>query len=188
MPKRVDHEQRREQITRVLWRVAMTDGLGAATLRRVAADAGMSMNLVQYYFPTKAEMVHFGLRRLFEWGGERLRSGWPATGTPREVLRACLVALLPVTEDGRVLSAVHLAYRSYAVVDPELREMVQGLPKELGALLTPLLQEVCAEPEWEIYALLAMTDGAATAILMGSFTEEEAVAVLDHQLAKLFTD
>lgn len=49
-PKRVDHEQRRRQIGEALLRVASTRGLQSATMREVAAEAGVSLRLVQYYF------------------------------------------------------------------------------------------------------------------------------------------
>jgi AcrR family transcriptional regulator len=49
VPRRVDHEQRRRQITDALLRIAGTRGLQAVTMREVAAEAGVSLRLVQYY-------------------------------------------------------------------------------------------------------------------------------------------
>ena len=57
MPKRVDHEERRRQIADALLRVAATRGLHATGMREVAAEAGVSLRLVQYYFGTKEELL-----------------------------------------------------------------------------------------------------------------------------------
>ena len=71
MPKRVDHAQRRAHITDALVRVAAVGGLHAVTMRGVAAEAGMSLNLVQYYFDSKAKLMHAALERLEQQSHER---------------------------------------------------------------------------------------------------------------------
>ena len=43
MPKRVDHDERRRQIVRALWRITERGGLGAVSFREVAAEAGVSV-------------------------------------------------------------------------------------------------------------------------------------------------
>ena len=71
MPKRVDHAQRRAHIADALVRVAASEGLHAVTMRGVAAEAGMSLNLVQYYFDSKAKLMHAALERLERQSHER---------------------------------------------------------------------------------------------------------------------
>lgn len=191
MPKRVDHEQRRDQIAAALWRVATDEGLGAATLRRIAAEAGMSMNLVQYYFPTKTEMVHYGLRRLLERAGSRVReSAESAAGGPREILRACLLGLLPVTEEGYRLSAVYTAYLSHAPADAEIRTLLRDVQVDLAEQLIPILRTAVVPPwadaEQEVHALLSTAAGLASAVLVGVHTPDEAITLIDYRLAALF--
>ncbi|MEV4253518.1 helix-turn-helix domain-containing protein [Spirillospora sp. NPDC049652] len=57
MPKKVDHQQRRREIAEALLRIAGARGLQAATMREVAAEAGVSVRLVQYYFDSKLELL-----------------------------------------------------------------------------------------------------------------------------------
>lgn len=64
MPKRVDHEERRAQIAEALVRVAARRGLHAVGMRDVAAEAGVSLRLVQYYFETKENLLFYGLQHL----------------------------------------------------------------------------------------------------------------------------
>ena len=48
---------RRRQITDAVCRITVKGGLAAATFREVAAEAGVSVRLVQYYFGTKDELL-----------------------------------------------------------------------------------------------------------------------------------
>ena len=48
MPKVVDHAARREQLAAALWRVVVRDGVEAASLRRVAAEAGWSVGSLRH--------------------------------------------------------------------------------------------------------------------------------------------
>lgn len=184
MPKRVDYAQRRDQIAEALWRVATDEGLGAATLRRIAAEAEMSMNLVQYYFPTKREMIHYGLARLLERAGARIGEALRTPGSPHQVLRACLRNLLPCTPESHQFTAVYTAYLSHALADEEIRGLMRDVPHELAALLIPLADGT-PEPERAINTLLATAAGLAPSILLGTLTTEEAADLLDRQLATL---
>ena len=64
MPKRVDHQERRRQIADALLRTAAVRGLHAAGMREVAAEAGVSLRLVQYYFGTKEELLLAAMQHL----------------------------------------------------------------------------------------------------------------------------
>ena len=64
MPRHVDHDQRRAQLTAALLRIASTRGLQAVTMREVAAEAGVSLRVVQYYVTDKATLLTAGLAEL----------------------------------------------------------------------------------------------------------------------------
>ncbi|MFK8850395.1 TetR/AcrR family transcriptional regulator [Streptomyces sp. Ac-502] len=74
MPKKVDHEARRREISQALWRIASTRGLEGASLRDVAAEAGISLGRLQHYFRTKDEMLVFALRYIETLAQERIRA------------------------------------------------------------------------------------------------------------------
>lgn len=61
MPKRVDYDERRRHIGDAVLRLIATRGVEAASVRTVAAEAGVSPGAVQHYFTTKAEMLGFAL-------------------------------------------------------------------------------------------------------------------------------
>ncbi|WP_200301736.1 TetR/AcrR family transcriptional regulator [Streptomyces adelaidensis] len=80
MPRRVDHTQRRTEIAEALVRVAGRRGLHAVGMREVAAEAGVSLRLVQYYFETKEKLLLFVLEQLTERFGERVSERLRAAG------------------------------------------------------------------------------------------------------------
>jgi TetR/AcrR family transcriptional regulator, transcriptional repressor of bet genes len=114
MPRLADHDQRRKQITDAARRVIAHGGLGAATFQSVAADAGISVRLVQYYFGTKRTFLLATHQAVVADAGARFTRRLSALGAdpdPRAVIRAILTELLPADaarrEDAVVLNAFH---------------------------------------------------------------------------------
>jgi AcrR family transcriptional regulator len=58
MPKLVDHEQRRRELGEAVWRVIRRDGVEAASVRKVAQEAGWSAGALRHYFSTQSELLH----------------------------------------------------------------------------------------------------------------------------------
>lgn len=198
MPRRIDHEARRAAIAEALVRVAVRDGLHAVTLRAVAAEAGLSLGLVQYSFPSKAALVTETLRHL----ERRSRTRWasrlaalPEPRTARSVLATFLAEALPSDDDSR---AFHLLFTSFAVLamtDPELagQPFVAG-PDRLERELTEVLArardtgELAAErdPVVEAALLVTTSHGVGTSVLIGQRSVAEAEALLAAAVERLF--
>ncbi|WP_372668287.1 TetR/AcrR family transcriptional regulator [Amycolatopsis kentuckyensis] len=197
MPRLADHEQRRRQIAEAVWRIASTRGLEDVSLRKVAAEAGVSLRLVQYYFGTRDDLLLGALEILNADAGESIRAelGPEEDAAPREVLRAMLVGMLPVGDERRTRYLVHLAYFVRSLSDPGLASAFSAAPPELERLTADLLAwgrdrgEVAPDlelmPEAEL--LLSSVDGLQTSIILGQRTPEAAVALIDHQLDRLFS-
>ncbi|GHB78727.1 hypothetical protein GCM10010377_81010 [Streptomyces viridiviolaceus] len=198
MPKRVDHEERRTQIAEALVRVAGRCGLHAVGMRDVAAEAGVSLRLVQYYFQSKEKLLHYGLQHLAERFGERAAARVRAAGDdpePRVMVEAVLKASLPTDEEGRTF---HLVYTSYAVlsVTDQALAAQSFIDKPVAAedAVTGLLQKAQEahltrpgmDARLEAISLLAMAAGLGTSILVGQRSAESAAAVLDHHLNRIF--
>lgn len=81
MPKRVDHEERRTQIADALIRVVGRQGLHAVGMRDVAAEAGVSLRLVQYYFETKEKLLFYGVQHLTDRFTARVGTCLAAAGS-----------------------------------------------------------------------------------------------------------
>ncbi|QIQ01825.1 TetR/AcrR family transcriptional regulator [Streptomyces liangshanensis] len=197
MPKRVDHAERRTEIAEALLRVAARRGLHAAGMRDVAAEAGVSLRLVQYYFETKEKLLLYGLRHLAERFGERVAARVLAAGDdpgPRVMIEAMLMAALPTDEESRVFHLVYTSYAVLSVTDEVLAaQPFIADPDAAEGILVGLLREAresgLAEPgmdaRLEAVGLLALSAGLGTSILVGQRDPESAVEVLNHHLDRI---
>ncbi|CAL9560177.1 HTH-type transcriptional regulator BetI [Streptomyces sp. enrichment culture] len=198
MPKRVDHAERRTEIAEALVRVAGRRGLHAVGMREVAAEAGVSLRLVQYYFQTKEKLLLFGLELLAERFGERVSARVRAAGDapgPRAMVEALLMAALPTDDESRTFHHLYTSYAVLAVNDPALaaQPFIKN-PDAAEDALTELLRQAqeaaLLEPgvdaRLEAAGLLAMSAGLGTGVLVGQRSPESATTVLSHHLNRIF--
>ncbi|MEU2718285.1 TetR/AcrR family transcriptional regulator [Streptomyces sp. NPDC007205] len=200
MPRRVDHAERRTEIAEALVRAAGRRGLHAVGMRDVAAEAGVSLRLVQYYFESKEKLLLFGLRHLAGRFGERVAARIRATGTgpgPRAVVEALLTAALPVDEESRLFHHLYTSYAMLSVTDEALaaqpfikdpdaaEQTLTGLLRQAGdaGLLRPGVDAHAAA-----VGLLAMSAGLGTSVLVGQRDAESATTVLTYHLDRIFLD
>jgi AcrR family transcriptional regulator len=198
MPKRVDHEERRTEIAEALVRVAARRGLHAVGMRDVAAEAGVSLRLVQYYFQTKEKLLLYGLQHLAAGFGERVAARVRAAGDtpgPRAMIEAILIASLPTDEESRTFHLVYASYAVLAVTDGALAaQPFMKNPNAAEDTVADLLQQAqnahLTRPDMdarlEAISLLAMSAGLGTSILVGQRSPESGAAILDHHLDRIF--
>ena len=199
MPKVVDHDQRRQEIAGALLRVAAGRGLHNAGLREVAAEAGMSVRLIQYYFGTKEQMLLFATQHLAARMGERAmariraRTG-DAPAAPRTVVEAILDEALPDDEDSRSFLAVYKAYFALSLTDPALDikpltessdAIVRVIADQLGAARESGQLAPGRDPDLEAYSLAALSAGLGDAVLGGSRTPGQARTIIRYHLDRL---
>jgi AcrR family transcriptional regulator len=195
VPRRVDHEQRRGQIVAALLRIAAARGLQAVTMREVAAEAGVSLRLVQYYGTDKATLLGLGLAELAARLDRRVRERAAGLGTglsPREVLGVVLGSVLPTDEQSLADRRAWTAYFAVVVTDPGSVRAATSPPDALEGFLAAQLDRAGVglapgvEPRREATALLALTNGLADAVLGGQHDAATATAVLEAHLDRLF--
>ena len=120
MPKQVDHDERREELAAALWRLVMREGIEAASIRRVAAEAGWSTGSLRHYFATQSELLAFAMDLVVRRVTERLEA-LPRTGTPHERALDVLGQVLPLDAERHAEMQVWLAFTTRSFVDPALR-------------------------------------------------------------------
>jgi AcrR family transcriptional regulator len=201
MPKRVDHEERRRQIADALLRTAATRGLHATGMREVAAEAGVSLRLVQYYFGTKEELLLFAMQQLAAQFAERslarIRRAKPADGParPRDVIAAILTEGVPADDERRTFTILYTAYFALSLTDPALA--IAPLVRNSAAVIDVVAAQLRAgqaaghtpaqvDPDLEAVSLLAMSAGLGTSVLAGQSSPGQARAVIDYHLYRLF--
>ncbi|MFL6111196.1 MAG: TetR family transcriptional regulator [Catenulispora sp.] len=94
-------------------------------MREIAAEAGVSLRVVQYYFTDKQALLDSGLTELAARLDRRVKqraAAAAAQGTlsTRGVFEAVLGAILPADEQSRQDSLAWTAYYTAALTDPAL--------------------------------------------------------------------
>jgi TetR/AcrR family transcriptional repressor of bet genes len=196
VPKRVDQDQRRRAIAEAVFTVIGERGFGAVSLRDVASAAGVSMGSVQHYFATKDEMLAFTLQYLRERVLHRLRVHLAqlADPSPREMIRTGLRLMLPGDEPSRREAQVNLAFLSAATVDRSYADLLRDGYAQLLDITREQLREAVAagqvvaeaDVDREAAALFFTARGLIGPVLIGLYTPAGALALLDHQLARIF--
>lgn len=192
MPRLVDHEVRRREITDATRRVIVSGGLDAVTFQTVAAEAGMSVRLVQYYFGTKKEFLLATHRSVMQDAGARFNqciSALPPGAPPRESVRAMLIELLPLDDRRREEAIVLGAFNTAAIAGQGITaEETLAAPRALVTLVT---EQLGRDPDpaatgghtaLDAELILAATGGIAQGMLPGHYTAQTAVELLDRLL------
>lgn len=193
VPKRVDHRARRREITDAVIRITLKGGLTAATFREVAAEAGVSVRLVQYYFGTKDELLLATQRHVAERSVERLREWVAATdGSPHAWLRAFMGSFIPIDDDSRVAMLMYVALHTESLVQPALaRDEAHAVPRLMHETIQQHLHRgqlvKGADPSREASLLTALVPSLAQTVLDGSLSADAAFDLIDYSLSKVFS-
>lgn len=126
MPKLVDHDPRRRQIAQAVWRLATLGGLEDVTLRQVAAEAGVSPRLLQYYFGTRDQLLLGALEDLDKDAEQRARDRLTALGDKPET--RALAGTAPLDDERRSRHLVQAAYFVRFLVDRQLDRIFTDQP------------------------------------------------------------
>ncbi|MEV5693209.1 TetR/AcrR family transcriptional regulator [Micromonospora globbae] len=197
MPKRVDHDQRRRHIAGALLRIAEQRGLQHASMREVAAEAEVSVRLVQYYFHTKDELLLAALGYLGEELGARVARRLENLGSPpppRDVIHATLTAVLPTDAESVRLTRTYAAFYSLVLAEPQLTRhgapqpdlLERFLANQLRAAQQTGVAHADLDPDLTASGLLALTNGLGSSVLGGQRDAEAALRVLTYHLDRLF--
>lgn len=196
MPKRVDREARRRAIAEAIFEVIGDRGLEAVSLRDVAAQAGVSMGSVQHYFRSKEEMLQFALGHMRDRALARLQDevGQLVEPSARQRIRAAARVMLPINEEGRQEAIVAGAFYSVATVQPASTELLREGYGRLLAVSRQILRGAQGEgtlaegvdPDSEAAMLFFMIQGLIGPVLIGLLSPAQALALVDHQLDRVF--
>lgn len=197
MPKQVDHAERRRLLAEALWTIAERDGFAAATVRNVAAEAGVSVGMVQHYFSTKDEMLLFALNSVGEELGARIVAKIGALPEPRdpyEVVRLVLSDRLPLHPRSKVHVQALVTWLGHGADNPELARYLSEGTRRIRDYLADQLRAAHrlgqvsdgVDPVPTADGLLALVDGLTSHVLQGLHTPESATAVLAEALKHVF--
>jgi AcrR family transcriptional regulator len=201
VPKRVDHEERRKQIADALMRAAATRGLHATGMREVAAEAGVSLRLVQYYFGTKEELVLFATQQLAAQYAARVMARInglkeaDGQARPRDIIAAILTEAVPADDERRIFTIIYASYLALSLTDPALA--IAPLIRNSNAVSDVIAAQLRAaqaagdmpaglDPDLEAVILMTMSAGLGTSVVAGHSSPGQAQDVIEYHLSRLF--
>ncbi|HEX8628427.1 MAG TPA: TetR family transcriptional regulator [Catenuloplanes sp.] len=210
MPKLSDHEQRRRQILEALLLIAATRGLHVASMRTVAAEAGVSVSTVQYYFHSKEQLLFAGLQYAAESMAARAVTAGRSAGDPahsdggstrsagdpaRSALEGWLTQLIPASDEQRASYTVFAAYHALALTDRALAEqpyarhstaLERAVADHLSAARQAGAMAAERDPATEAANLIAVVTGLADGVMGGLRTADAARDLLRYHLDQVF--
>lgn len=199
VPKQVDHDQRRREIIRALFRVASRDGLAAVSIRNVAAEAGVRAPQVQYYFGTKAALFDGAVQVLGErvvGRGLALQQAAGADASPEVLLRAALTGSQPIDEETRESLVLFFlfyvaAVTESAVHDTQLVDAQRFIVDYFAGLIRQAQQRGEADPGLDAVHEARLILFANTGLIMGALAGihpvDDAVETMNYHVARVFT-
>lgn len=189
MPKRIDREMREVELAEAAWRVLLNGGVRDLSVRKVAAEAGLTTGSLRRAFPSQRALLEFSVDLVVERAGARMRA--VQGDTPRAHVLAVLCEALPLDAQRRTEMDVWLALTG----EPNLRHVAQRSDVRLRELCVELLKRLAKVGELaegrnlqlEAARLHALLDGLALHLVRGSVEGDGrwAVEQLDHHLTTL---
>ena len=153
---RKGQEERREQLVEAAYRLIAQHGFEGLRTRDVAAEVGVNIATLHYYFPTKEALI----RGVVDLAMQRFRSTLAPHGSPAEQLRNHLRAvrrlLLEEPELGTVMAELALRSTRDRVVAGLLEQMNDAWLITMRGLLRRAVREGGLRPELDSEAVAAL--------------------------------
>lgn len=166
MPKIVNHDERKNTIAEAMWRVILDKGMEGATVRNIAEEADLSLGALRYYFKTQDDLLIYAMDLVQERATKRIEAVLKKSFSPRELVIAVILEIVPVNTATRMEMEVWFAFIAYVkhrsdtidVPDDRILEMTKRL---LGYLQEQQLLKSTCQMEMEIERLYGLIDGIA---------------------------
>jgi AcrR family transcriptional regulator len=190
VPRAVNVDERRGELAAAAARVIATHGLMGATMREVAAEAGLTTGALTHYFADKRDLLRFTLEVSLEQRRERAPA---AVGEPADRVLAALERGLPVDDDTRLHWVVTMAFCSQAAGDDELaalqRDAYRDFRSRIAAIVRPATGAGGAAADALAERLIAALDGIAVQALFdaASWPPDKQRRVLASTVADLLS-
>ncbi|WP_167487906.1 TetR/AcrR family transcriptional regulator [Nocardia terpenica] len=189
-----DRDRRQARIAEATWRLIRRGGLAAASVRNIAAEAGMSMGSVRHLFTTQQQLLSFAMEQVRQRAWARVE---PALQSPLDSPRrveSVLAETLPLDEQRRTESEVWVSLLAAGLIDLQLREHAERAHADLLSLERHLLDGLVRaghlrgnlDLDLEAARLHALLHGLAVDLVTSShLATEQVTRILRHHLDSL---
>jgi AcrR family transcriptional regulator len=183
--------ERRTEIMEAVERLLARGGVNAVTMRAVAAEAGVSLRLVQYYGSTKDELLGATLDRLADKSVERwrVRARQGVCGSAIKVIKAFFDEALPTDRASQEFHRVGVSLEGLAITHPGMvgqayQKHLRGLADHLaGVLQSDHLSPTAARRL--ALEVMGLAHGVGTLLMAGQLSEPDAQTLIQDYLERL---
>ena len=138
VPRLIDHSAREVEVAEAAWRVLSSRGVGALSVRTVAAEAGLATGSLRRAFPTQEALLVFSLELVARRVRDRVRA-LDASAAPPAPQVAALCELLPLDAARRLEMEVWLHLGSLVPAGGALRDVYRAAHQELAGFTAGVL-------------------------------------------------
>lgn len=185
-------EQRRQLVAEATWRVILDRGIGAVSVRTVAAEAGMAVGSLRNLFPSQTELLEFSAEHMIRQATERV-GALPPLADPAEHALAVIRELIPLNAQTRREFELNIALIAETPAQPTLAGIRDRAHDALLDLFTRIVAtlaggDVRDEPiRTQARRLLALVDGLGLHLLhqQAEADTEWAVSIIRDELARI---
>ena len=175
-------ERRREELVRAAFNQIAERGFEGLRTREVAAEVGVNIATLHYYFPTKESLI----RGVLEYAMGRFRSTLEPHGSPDDQLRNHLRAVRKLLSEEPELASVmgELALRSARdkAIAGIMAEMYEAWHATLRGLLRRAAKEGHLRPELDNDGVVAVVIATVSAMMTAAPRTDQALRQLERWL------
>ncbi len=173
MPKIVDHELRKSEITRAVIRSIGKEGLANVTIRGIAREGGFSSGTLAHYFNSKEELINFAFDEISKHAFARIENRVGEYQTAQHKVRAVIEELTPQVSDEHD-AVISVSFWAAARQDEKLRRKFHDVYANFRCHLRDYIGEglntgefhIQGDVEDEIDFIVAVTDGLLVSFLL----------------------
>lgn len=194
MPKIVDHEVRRAEITQAVIRSIGKEGLANVTIRGISREGGFSSGTLAHYFNSKEDLIDFAFNEISKKAFERIWARTQGISRSREKIRAVIEELTPQPTDEHD-SIISVSFWAAARQNERLRQKFHEVYENLRGYLRGFIEEGVSTGEFriegdiedEIDFIVAVTDGLLVSFLLdpGRFPVDRGRRLVTSALSRL---
>jgi TetR/AcrR family transcriptional repressor of bet genes len=140
MPKITDAEATKTRLVHAAWKVIATEGIEAATLRRVALEDGCTTGLITHYFSDKNELVTCAYRKVLDMMIADATEAIAAHDRVAEKLLAAIEAIEPTEPAVKDFTVVLMNFWAAAAYNPTFAQHCRDDYKRWRTLISDVVR------------------------------------------------
>ncbi|AZE47236.1 hypothetical protein C4K04_1546 [Pseudomonas chlororaphis] len=173
MPKIVDHELRKAEITKAVLKSIGKNGLANTTIRGIVREGGFSSGTLAHYFSNKDDLIDFAFQAVAEDTYARIEKRAALCTCAVDKVRVVIEELVPSPE-GEIDSIISLSFWSAVPYDAKLKSKFHEVYEATRRQIREYISEGVAnreiklqgELEDEVDFIVAISDGLLVSFLL----------------------